>query len=64
MNIIQVSHSLLGMLIHYIYMHTLSLSVLRSLVPIARIAFSMSVEHDAMGKLKKVLIFVLPRHIV
>ena len=32
------------------------LSVLRSLVPIARIAFSMSVEHDAMGKLKKVLI--------
>ena len=40
------------------------LSVLRSLVPIARIAFSMSVEHDAMGKLKKVLIFVSPRHIV
>lgn len=40
------------------------LSVLRSLVPIARIAFSMSVEHDAMDKLKKVLIFVSPRHIV
>lgn len=47
----------------YIRMRT-RLSVLRSLVPIARIAFSMSVEHDAMGKLKKVLIFVLPRHIV
>lgn len=47
----------------YIRMRT-RLSVLRSLVPIARIAFSMSVEHDAMGKLKKVLIFVLSRHIV
>ena len=34
------------------------LSVLRSLVPIARIAFSMSVEHDVMGKLKKVLIYI------
>lgn len=40
------------------------LSVLRSFVPIARIAFSMSVKYDEMGKLKKVLIFVSPRHIV
>lgn len=34
------------------------LSILRSLVPIARIAFSMSVEHDAMGEMKKVLVYL------
>ena len=39
------------------------LSVLRPLVSIVRIALDMSVDLDAMGKMKKVLILVSPRHI-
>ena len=40
------------------------LSVLRSLVPIARITHGMGVEYDAMGEMKEVHVLVTSLHIV
>lgn len=43
---------------HYIYVCARGLSNLRPLVPTARIALSVSIEHDAMGEMKKVLVYL------
>lgn len=42
----------------YTYACAQELSALRSLMPTTRITLGMSIEHNAMGEMKKVLVFV------